>query len=73
MSNDELKEALVSQRPVVVRRAYEGDIEFAYISAIIYRVDARRIYMQAECMDKSIRSLSLADPQSIFFTEVERL
>lgn len=72
MSNDELKQALVSQRPVTVRRAYEGDIEFAYVSAIIYRADAAgRIYMQAECMDKSLRSVSLADPQSIFYTEVE--
>lgn len=37
MNNEELKEALVSRRPVIVRAARYGEIEYAFVSGIIYR------------------------------------
>ena len=70
MSNEELKEALVSRRPIILRLASLGDLEYAYVSAIIYRTDAAgKIFVQAECMDKCLHSVTVADPRSIFFKE----
>lgn len=70
MSNEELKEALVSRRPIIVRLASLGDIEYTYVSAIIYRTDAEgKIYLQAECMDKCLHSVTVVDPKQVFFKE----
>lgn len=65
MTNDELKEALVSGRPVI-----HGDIEYKCISAVIYRRrPSGQIYLEAELRDRRANSVSICDPAKVKFKE----
>ena len=56
MTNEEAKQALQNRTPVVC-----GGIEYAYISAIIYRYDDRgRFLISAELKDKKANSITIA-------------
>lgn len=61
MTNDELKEAFIHEKPV----EYNGSI-YKYVSAIIYRkdVNGRRV-VQAELMDKNAHSVIIVDPSRV--------
>lgn len=70
MNNEELKEALVSRRPVIVRAAMYGEIEYAFVSGIIYRATpGGKVFVQAEVTDKCLHSVSIVDPKTIHFKE----
>lgn len=62
MNNQELKESLLQRSPVVFR-----GVGYARISAIIYRAENGQIVVSAELMDKSGKSVTIADPK--FITE----
>lgn len=72
MSNEELKEALINQRPIIARIPSMGEIEYAYVSAIIYRRNERGgVYVIAELMDKCLHSVLSIDPKNISYKEEE--
>lgn len=56
MTNEEAKEAMQKQTPVVC-----DGIEYRRISAIIYRYDHRgKLYISAELLDKRANSVTIA-------------
>lgn len=73
MSNEELKEALINQRPIIACIPSIGEIEYAYVSAIIYKRNERvGVYVIAELMDKCLHSVLSIDPKSIQYKEEEK-
>lgn len=61
MTNTELKEALLSKKPVVYHHAYMGDIEYKCVNAIRYIVGASgEILVQAELLDKNGGTIVIA-------------
>lgn len=70
MSNEELKEALINQRPIIARIQLMGETEYAYVSAIIYRRNERGgVDVSAEIMDKCLHSVTQIDPKYIRYKE----
>lgn len=70
MTNEELKEALINRRPVIASTPLTGEIEYAYVSAIIYRRNKRGgVDISAEIMDKCLHSVSIVDPKNIQYKE----
>ena len=70
MSNEELKEALINRRPIIARIPPMGEIEYAYVSAIIYRRNERGgVDVSAEIMDKCLHSVTTIDPKHIQYKE----
>lgn len=56
MTNEQAKQALQNRTPII----YRG-IEYAYISAIIYRYDDKgRFLVSAELKDKKANSITIA-------------
>lgn len=68
MTNEELKEVMMSGEPVTLR-----GMTFAYISAIIYRKSDSGMYIQAELMDKNKNCVVLARPIEIKRAETAAL
>ncbi len=67
---EKLKEALIDRRPVVVRIPLMGEVEYAYVSGIIYRTNKQgKIFVQAEITDKCLHSVIIVDPKSLSFKE----
>lgn len=61
MTNEEVKEAFSNQSPVIC-----GGIEYARISAIIYRYDTYgKFIISAELQDKRMQSVTIARIQDI--------
>lgn len=61
MTNEEIKEAFSKQSPVIC-----GGIEYARISAIIYRYDTKgKFIISAELKDKHTNSVTIARIQDI--------
>ena len=61
MTNAEAKEALKNRTPVIY-----NNIEYLYISAIIYRYDKNRnLVISAELTDKSKRSVIIAQLKDV--------
>lgn len=60
MNNQELKESLLQHAPVSFR-----GVGYARVSAIIYRAVNGQISVSAELMDKSGKSVTIADPKFI--------
>lgn len=60
MTNAELKDAMMAEEPVIC-----GGIEYKCISALIYRKSesGSGVRVQAELLDKSKNSVSIADPK----------
>lgn len=70
MTNEELKIALQTRRPVIAKLPAMGEIEYAYVSAIIYRRDDKgKIYITAELMDRCLHSVTVIHPEAIRFKE----
>lgn len=70
MTNEELKIALLTRRPVILKIASMGEIEYAYVSGIIYRRDDNGgIYVEAEVMDRCLHSVTRIGPEAIRFKE----
>lgn len=70
MSNEELKEAMINQRPIIARIPSVGEIEYAYVSAIIYKRNERGgVDVSAELMDKCLHSVTTTDPKHIQYKE----
>lgn len=71
MTNDELKEALLSEQPVE-----SGGIVYQCVSAIIYRKtkakDGVGIKVTAELLDRTGHSVSIAEPARITATTDNR-
>ncbi len=60
MTNPELKEALLQGYPVICR-----NIEYARVSAIIYRAVNGRIVVSAELMDKGGKSVTIVQSKDV--------
>ncbi len=69
MNNEELKEALVSGRPVIHNMALLGKLEYKRVSAIIYRHRSGKLEITAELEDKCGHSVTIVDPKQISFKE----
>ena len=64
MTNSEAKEALINRTPVKF-----NNIEYLYISAIIYRYDENRnLVITAELTDKCKRSVTIAQLKDVMTT-----
>lgn len=61
MTNYELKKAFYDEAPVVFKgiEGYSKDIEYKYISAIIYRKRNKKLVISAELVDKCGHSVSI--------------
>ena len=61
MNKDQAKTALINRTPVT-----HNGINYSYISALIYRCNARgEIIISAELMDKSNRSITIAQLKDV--------
>ena len=61
MTNEEAKTALIQRTPIT-----HNGINYAYISAIIYRCDERKnIRISAELTDKNKRSVTIAQIKDV--------
>lgn len=66
MTGTELKEALQNGRKVIANLPNQGNVEFACVSAVVYRKDEKgRIKVSAELFDKNKNSVVFAVPKSI--------
>ena len=64
MTNSEAKEALKNRTPVIY-----NNIEYLYISAIIYRYDNNRnLVISAELVDKCKHSVTIAQLKDVITT-----
>lgn len=64
MTNEEAKNALKNRTPVVFK-----NIEYLYISAIIYRYDKNlNLVISAELTDKNKRSVTIAQLKDVITT-----
>jgi hypothetical protein len=60
MNNEEIRAAFREGVPVVA-----GGIEYAYISALIFRRHAGQVIAQVELMDKTRNSVTIARPERV--------
>ena len=66
MTNEELKQALTEGCRIIAKLPLLGSIEYAYISAIVYRKsESGRIRVRAELMDKNLNSVTEVDAEDI--------
>ncbi len=72
MTNEEIKEALMNGRPVIVKSLLNGDILCKKVSAIrYYRNDKGKIAVLAECLDLCGHSIMYAPPEDVIYAESE--
>lgn len=69
MDNNELKEALFNQRPVIFNMPSMGELHYKRVSAIIYRVTNGKLSVSAEIEDKCGHSVTIVDPKNIRYEE----
>lgn len=66
MTNTELKEALQSGRPVVVKIPRQEVMNFSCVSAVVYRRDANGgIRVSAEVIDRNQHSVIVVEPKHV--------
>lgn len=66
MTNEEVKKAMFERTPV----KFNG-IEYAYVSAIIYRYDTKgNLLVSAELMDKNENSVIIAQTKDVCVVDV---
>lgn len=66
MTHEELKDALISQRPVVHQtHGLDPVTKYKCVSAIIYRMKNGKIDISAELADYTGRSTSIVDPKMV--------
>lgn len=69
MHNEELKEALLSKRPVILDVPSMGELHHKYVSAIIYRVNNGKFCISAEVKDKCNHSVAIVEPKMIRYED----
>lgn len=69
VNNNELKEALLNQRPVILNQPLYGELHYSCVSAIIYRVKNGKLDISAELKDKCGRSVTIAAPKQIRYED----
>lgn len=69
MTNDELKEALITKRPVIATILSIGDIEYRCVRSIIYRFDNGELKISAELLDRNANSVTTVAAEQIRFKE----
>lgn len=69
MDNNELKEALFNQRPVIFDMPSLGELHYKRVSGIIYRVKNGKLKVSAEIEDKNEHSVTICDPKNIRYEE----
>ena len=68
MTNEEVKEALMNSRPVVVKIPRQHSMKFSNVSAIVYRRDAKgRIKVSVELLDKNKNSVIYTEPKYVSY------
>lgn len=67
MNNSELKEALLSQCPVIYRSVRYGETKYKCVYAIRYTLDkAKQLIIQAELLDYNNNSITIASGKDVF-------
>lgn len=67
MTNEELKAALKSRKPVIFRSSRYGEIKYKCINAIRYTLDKTdNIMIQAELLDYNNNSITTANGKEVF-------
>lgn len=70
MENSELKNALLSRRPVIHNYPLHGAVKYSYVSAVIYRRNKNGgIDTEAELYDKCGHSVMISKPKYIRYAE----
>lgn len=65
MTNEELKEALLYKRPVIVSLADGTEIPCKWVSGIIYRARMNSIIVSAEVLDRNGKCIYNCKPKQI--------
>lgn len=65
MTNEELKQALIDGKAVILSSVGGEEIEYKRVSAIVYRSKNGRIVPSAEVEDKCGRSVVYCDPKRL--------
>ncbi len=68
MNNEQLKQALLSSRPIIYSDPLLGDMEYDSVSAIIYRSKDGKIKVSAELLDKN-RCVIIVLPDRVRYKE----
>lgn len=67
MTNTELKAALQSRKPVILRSKRYGELKYKCVNAIRYTLDrAGNIIVQAELLDYNGGSITIANGNEVF-------
>ncbi len=67
MTNEELKAALKSRKPVIFRSKRYGEAKYKRINAIRYTLDKTdNIIIQAELLDYNNNSITIANGKEVF-------
>ena len=70
MTNAELKAALQSRKPVVLRSPHLGELKYRRVSAIKYTLDSSdNIIVQAELLDYNDHSVTIAKGSEVFLDD----
>lgn len=69
MDNVELKDALLSGKPIILTHTDGHDGEYKRVSAIVYRAHNKRIIVSAELLDLNGHSVIICDPKNIRLKE----
>lgn len=70
MTNEELKAALISRKPVVLRPNNRDTIHCKCVTAIRYTLDNNgEIVVQAELLDKNSNSVIITKASGVFYDE----
>lgn len=72
MTNEELKEAMRSRQPVVLRNPQLGAIRYKQINAIRYQYNCGRLIVSAELLDYNNNSITVARAKNIFIDEAAK-
>lgn len=65
MTNDELKDALLSRSPVILTPTNSRAAEYSRVTAIIYRERNGAVVVSAEVLDTNGRSVVICDPKNL--------
>ena len=73
MNNNELKEALLNEQPVIYRRSEGIEAEYKCVSAVIYRKKkgVKDVAVTAEITDMNGNSVTVTKPQQLRFKGAE--
>lgn len=70
MTNEELKAALISRKPVIFRPNTRDILHYKRVSAVRYTLDNDgKIVVQAELLDKNGNSVTITKASGVFYDE----